>query len=208
MAITIFVPTEGAPFITSEQPETIVGGYIEAFNIVPNIQDLVVHPLFLQPSSCNNDGSNKRWAVVDRILRRKILKKSIWVNENGMEKCCPNFAMIAVRVASRQPLFGDICIQIRTKDYEKHFKDLLPYYRTFKDFQKSQQEAAEGGECEDSSRYHECYETGYKIDCENDPFFILTKDGEEDRYLCQEAFEDEHLLERLMGEGWECDDWD
>ena len=204
MTTTIFVPTQGSPFLTSEDPQTIVGGYIEAFNIVPKIQDLVVHPLFLHPDCCNNDGSNKRWAVVDRILRRKTLKKTIWVNEDGLMKCCPNFAMIAVRVVSRQPLHGDICIQLKTKDYEKHFKDLLPYYRTYKDFQASQMNE----ECGDSTRHHVCYETGDMIDCENDPFFILTKEGEEDRYLCQEAFEDEELTETLKADGWECDDWD
>ena len=64
-------------------------------------------------------------------------------------------------------------------------------------------------DCGDSTRWNVCYETGYPviIDCENDPFFIITR-GLISKYLCQEAWEDAEVKRTLQQEGWECDDWE
>ncbi len=61
-------------------------------------------------------------------------------------------------------------------------------------------------ECGDSTRFNVCYETRYVIDCENDPFFIITR-GDASKHLCQEAWEDVKVKRTLQQEGWECDDW-
>ncbi|MGI9555209.1 MAG: hypothetical protein ACR2M6_04455 [Vampirovibrionia bacterium] len=74
---------------------------------------------------------------------------------------------------------------------------------------KTAQEEADklNKECGDSTRFNVCYETGYMIDCENDPFFIITR-GVASKYLCQEAWEDAKIKRTLQQEGWECDDWE
>lgn len=62
-------------------------------------------------------------------------------------------------------------------------------------------------ECGDSTRFNVCYETGNIIDCENEPFFIITR-GVASKHLCQEAWEDAKVKRVLQQEGWECDDWE
>ena len=62
-------------------------------------------------------------------------------------------------------------------------------------------------DCGDSTRFNVCYETGYIIDCENDPFFIITR-GDASKHLCQEAWEDAKVKRTLQQEGWACDDWE
>lgn len=138
----IFVPCSGAPFRTGETVSKIVGGAVECFEQI-NGQDLVVHPLFLDPKGCNNNGNDKRWAVVEKLLRRKSYKKSIYCNENGLMECCPNMAMIITRQEGNRPLHGDICIRLTTNTYNKHFYGRLPYYKTFEDYQEVMCELAE-----------------------------------------------------------------
>lgn len=110
----IFVPTQGAPFITKEDPSTVVGGYLEVYNQVPNVQDCLIHGMFLQEETCHPDNV-KAWNAVSNLLKRHKKKITIYVNEEGMMKCCPNMAVIGVNQSyGARPLMGDICITLKT----------------------------------------------------------------------------------------------
>lgn len=110
----IFVPTQGAPFITKEDPQSVVGGYIEVYNQVPNVQDCLIHGMFLQEGSSHPEDT-KAWNSVSNLLKNHKKKITIYVNEEGMMNCCPNMAVIGVNQSyGARPLMGDICITLKT----------------------------------------------------------------------------------------------
>ena len=111
----IFVPTQGAPFITKEEdPQAVVGGYIEVYNQVPNVQDCVIHGMFMEDGKGHPENV-KAWRSVSNLLKCHKKKITIYVNEEGMMKCFPNMAVIGINQSyGARPLMGDICISLKT----------------------------------------------------------------------------------------------
>ena len=111
----ICVPTQGAPFITKEDPQTVVGGCIEVFEQVPNVQDCVIHPMFMEEGKGHPENV-KAWRSVSNLLKCHNKKITIYVNEDGMMKCYANMAVINVNHQHMEfsPVMGDICITLKT----------------------------------------------------------------------------------------------
>ena len=131
--VTINVPVGAAPFKTDEDPQTIVGGYIEKMNITSNYFARV-HPLFLSLES--NPDSYKRYQVIDKILRLKSMQKTIWLNENGRMACSPNLSFIRVTPDNCEPVYGDVCIRMTINQWNKlspALQEQLPHFATYGD---------------------------------------------------------------------------
>jgi hypothetical protein len=122
-SITIVIPTFGRPYRTALQGDylkalqNIVGGAIQGLN--PKTK--TIHPLFLD--------AHPSWKVAQKVFEKK-LKTKMWGNENGMNECDPNMAVVSVDGWGVNHTWGNLAIVMTKKQSEKIPEIAsLPFYR-------------------------------------------------------------------------------
>ena len=117
----VILPTFGTPYILGppidknnhkeivKRLQQAVGGFFQEWpKNTKTKKTVVIHPSFVE--------NTLRWNLAHTLMNDKSVK--IYVNENGMEKCCVNTAVIAapeLRVGGCPHLWGDVCLVIPTR---------------------------------------------------------------------------------------------
>jgi hypothetical protein len=106
------IPVEGRPFISQSWDDKAEGGLKVLQTIVEgsispvNPKQVRIHPMFME--------ANPKWELVQKLLGASSTK--MYVNEDGMYKCCPNMATIISAPAGHCPhLMGNIALIVSKK---------------------------------------------------------------------------------------------
>lgn len=112
--IVLVLPTWGSPYIFGElngkNDLKVLQGAVQGFVQEFDRPHLMIHPMFAEKG---------RWLLARQILTSKSVK--VYVNEDGMEKCCPNMATIKTGLAASRlcpQLFGDVALVVPPKVFQ------------------------------------------------------------------------------------------
>ncbi len=106
----IVLPISGSPYkakMNKDEDELPflqdkVDGYIEQIR-----SEVILHPMF-----------NESWEWVKNLLSSKA-KYTIYANEDGRAKCCPNVALFIKGWSGAHPLMGNAVIKMTKKNFDK-----------------------------------------------------------------------------------------
>ena len=129
----IMVPTQGPPYIMTqdfvsgkqgalELLQKSVGGHIQP--VAEAKQRVRIHPAF----EASNDTS---WRQVGKLIKKAPKTYlTLWCNENGMNVCSVNVAVLLECVwgsgrGGYRSLFGDLVVQVSTKWFNKNRKNYM-----------------------------------------------------------------------------------
>ena len=125
-SVVICLPIEGDPFIvmkdkkpTFEDLESVVA--VDESTMIEEIhvaKPCGINTMFLD---------NKKWAFMNKLLQKHRRNVNLFVNEEGLYKCTPNFGLILLEHCGMRPAHGNVVVVAKKKDLLKMKRDYASF---------------------------------------------------------------------------------